>query len=409
MLLIDRRPEGVIVPPGSKSISHRAIICSALSGTGRVRGLADNDDTRATLGCLEAFGVGHIRDGGDIMITSQAAQPKEGAVLRCGESGSTIRFMIPLAAAFGATVFFVGSERLMERPLDLYADSFAGRVTLNREGQMLKVSGQLSSGEYRLPGDVSSQFVTGLLFALPLIDGTSQIVVTSSLQSRSYVDLTLDCLEHFGIEIINENYHRFIVPGNQKYKGCDYCVEADYSSASFLLAAAALGCDTELAGLNPDSRQSDRRFLDILESCGASLRWTEDGLLKVTAGELGRVSVDVSEIPDLVPPLAAVMCFCRGGGEITNAARLRIKESDRLRAVTEELNRLGAHIEEGSDFLRIEEVKSLKGGICHAHNDHRIAMMVAVASTRATQPVYIDQEDCVKKSYPGFWKDFLKK
>lgn len=407
-MLIDKRPSGIIRPPGSKSISHRALICAALSGGGTVTGVVENEDIRATLRCLEAFGAQYKKDNGIIEFTQKLSVPKESAILDCGESGSTIRFIIPLAAAFGAAVYFTGSGRLMDRPMNIYNDAFGSNAGLQKDGAAFKVSGKLRPGVFTLPGDVSSQFVTGLLFALPLLEGESVIELTSTLQSRSYVDLTLDCLEAFGIEIFNENYERFIIPGGQEYRSRDYRVEADYSSASFMLASAALGCDVKCVGLSRRSRQGDMRFLDILAQCGADIQWLAEDTVKVHTGSLKAASVDVSEIPDLVPPLAAVMCFCNGGGEITNAARLRIKECDRLAAVTQELSKLGAKIEEGPDYLRIGQVESFTGGSCHAHNDHRIAMMIALASLKSEGPVYIDEPDCVKKSYPDFWKDFLK-
>lgn len=407
-MLIDKQPKGRIKPPGSKSVSHRALICAALSGSGKIRGAADNDDIRATLRCLETFGAAYHIISGDIVFISGVKALKEGTIINCGESGSTMRFLIPLAAAIGSSVYFTGEGRLMDRPMDTYAESFEGRAQLQKEGNTFKVSGKLTSGIYKLPGHISSQFVSGFLFALPLLEGDSVIEITSPLQSKAYVDLTLDSLEAFGIKVINENYHRFIIPGGQVYKSRDYAVESDYSGASFFLAAAALGCDIEITGLNSNSRQGDKKFLDILLECGANISWINKDTVKVDAEKLNYVSVDVSEIPDIVPPLAVLMCFCKGGGEITNAARLRIKECDRLMAVTKELNKLGAKIEEGPDYLKISQVDCLKGGKCHAHNDHRIAMMVSVASIKATEPVYIDNPECVKKSYPDFWKDFLK-
>lgn len=419
-MLIDRRPAGRIRPPGSKSISHRALICAALSGCGTVTGAVDNEDTRATLRCLEVFGAEYERENDKITFTSGLTPPKEGAVLDCGESGSTIRFIIPLAAAFGRDVYFTGGGRLMSRPMDIYDGAFTPYAHLQKDGDMFKISGKLKNNVFKLPGDISSQFVTGLLLALPLLDGDSIIEITSKLQSKAYVDLTLDCLTAFGINIVNEDYQKFTVPGNQKYIGRDYEVESDYSSASFILAAAALGCDITCTGLNPSSRQGDRQFLDILARCSADIQWQPEAekaeaaeasttaSVRIGGGLSKSISVDVSEIPDLVPPLAVIMCFCPGGGEITNAARLRIKECDRLTAVTQELNKLGAKIEEGPDYLKIGEIESYMGGHCHAHNDHRIAMMAALASLKATGPVYIDEPDCVKKSYPEFWSDFLK-
>lgn len=408
-MLIDRLPSGQVKIPGSKSISHRALICAALSGGGKLENVADSKDIQATLRCLEAFGARYSAQDGTISFEKGISTPERGVRIPCGESGSTIRFLIPLAAALDSEVNFTGEGRLMERPMDIYTKTLGAMgVKAENVGDAFKVSGKLIAGRYELPGDVSSQFVTGLLFALPLLEGDSEIVLLSKLQSRDYVDLTLNCLEQWGVKVANNNYRSFTVPGGQSFAPCNYRVEADYSAASFFLAAGALGCDVHCVGLSKSSRQADRRFLDILDDCGAKVEWLAQGGVKVSADKLRGMSVDVSEIPDLVPPLAVVMCFCQGGGEITNAARLRIKESDRLMAVATELTRLGARIEQGGDFLKISCAESFGSGKCHAHNDHRIAMMVALASIKSKGEVFIDDPGCVAKSYPDFWEDFLK-
>lgn len=408
-MLIDRLPSGKVELPGSKSISHRALICAALSGGGTLKGVVNNNDTLATLRCLEGFGARYSIKDGAVSFFNGVGIPDEGSELACGESGSTIRFMIPLASVFGVAVRFTGEGRLMERPMDTYTGALRPMgVSVEKSEGTFKVSGKLRSGIFKLPGDISSQFVTGLMFALPLLEGDSEIELRSELQSKAYVDLTLDCLEAWGVKIINHNYQRFIVPGGQRFRPQDYRVEADYSAASFFLASAALGCDVQCGGLDRCSKQGDRRFLDILSDCGAVVEWLSEDTIKVAADRLTGVSVDVSEIPDLAPPLAALMCFCEGGGEITNAARLRMKESDRLMTVAKELTRLGAKVEEGEDYLRISQVERLDSGKCLAHNDHRIAMMIALASIKAKGAVEIDDPDCVAKSYPNFWNDFLK-
>jgi len=405
---IDKRPFGRVCPPPSKSVSHRALICAALSGGGTVRFAADNTDTRMTLRCLAHLSAGYQREGNDISFFKGLSAPAAGTVFDCGESGSTLRFLIPLAAVFGVPVRFTGTGRLMERPLAPYVDCLAGRgMALRQEAGFAALTGRLTPGLFRLAGDVSSQFVTGLLFALPLLEGDSVIEMTTPLESRAYVALTLEALTAFGVSVENRAFGSFYIPGGQRYAPCEYIVEADYSAAAFFLAAGALGCDVACAGLKPDSTQGDRAFLEILKSCGASVDWLAPDTVKVTAERLRAVTVDVSEIPDLVPPLAALLCAGEGKSRIENAARLRIKESDRLQAVARELNRLGAKITEGADFLEIEGGAALKGGDCHAHNDHRIAMMVALASLLTTEPVTIDEPDCVQKSYPDFWKDFL--
>lgn len=409
-MLIDKIPHGKIEPQPSKSVSHRALICAALSGGGVILNPADNEDTDATLRCLEALGARHVKEGANIRFTSGIKTPEPGTTLDCGESGSTLRFLIPIAALFDLPIRFIGRGRLMERPMDVYEECFGSMgASIGRDNGCITVSGRLKPGKYKIPGNVSSQFVTGLLFALPLLSGGSEIELTSPLESRAYVDLTLASLTAFGIKIENINYNKFLIDGSQSYKPCEYSVEADFSAAAFFLAAGALGCDVSCANLNLSSLQGDRRILDILRDCGAELQYSRDtGESKVSAHELNAVSVDVSQIPDLVPPLAVLMCFCQGRSVLYNASRLRLKESDRLAAVAQELNRLGGKVVEGPDYLAIDGVKSLKGGHCMAHNDHRIAMMAAVASIRSEGGVYIDDPDCVKKSYPNFWSDFMK-
>jgi len=406
-LWIDKRPAGRIMLPASKSISHRALIAAALAGSGQVLSPASNADTAATLDCLRALGATFEKTGSDICVRSGLTRPNAGTVMDCGESGSTLRFLIPLAGALGASVRFRGRGRLMERPMDVYERCLRG-MRLERTDGMLTSEGQLLPGRFELPGDVSSQFVTGLLFALPLLNGDSELVMTSPLQSGSYVDLTLDCLKDFGLVIDHSDPDIYRIPGGQHYQSRNYRVEADYSAAAFFLTAGALGCDVSCGGLSPDSLQGDRAYLSILEQAGARIIWDADGFLQAAPGPLGAVTVDVSDTPDLVPPMAVLLCFCPGESVITGAARLRIKECDRLAAVTEELNRLGARITEGPDYLKIVGVPSLTGGSCHAHNDHRIAMMVAVAALMADGPVSIDEPGCVAKSYPAFWSDFMK-
>lgn len=406
---ITRFPSGVVTVPPSKSLSHRAVICAALArGQSRIENLGGSLDIEATVGCMTALGARFTREDG-ILIVEGAERPESGGgLLNCGESGSTLRFLLPIAALSGSNTHFTGQGRLMERPMGPYTDAFAAHgASLAAENGGLTVQGPLTAGVYTLPGDVSSQFVSGLLFALPLLEGNSEIAMTSPLESASYVDLTLSCLRDFGIEIGNEGYKRFTVRGGQSYQPRQYRVEGDYSQAAFFLVAAALGADVEVRGLREDSLQGDREILNIVQNAGAILRRTPNGGLKVDSPSgLKAQRVDVSTIPDLVPPLAVLLSLSEGVSEIVNAARLRFKECDRLAAVTRELNALGAKIEEREDSLLITGVPEFLGGPVHAWNDHRIAMMSAVAAIRCKEPVTIDDPDCVAKSYPRFWSDF---
>lgn len=403
---IDRFPAGPVWVPPSKSLSHRALIAGALAGDSRITRVLDSADTQATLRCIEALGGGVTRLPDGVAFTGRM-RGREDAAMDCGESGSTLRFLIPVAAALTGRARFFGHGRLLDRPLDPYREALP-ELSLVREGDTLQVSGRLRGGRIALRGDVSSQFITGLLLALPLLTEDSELLLTTPLQSRAYVDLTIDVLDRFGVTVRNDRYERFYIPGGQRYRPAQYQVEGDFSSAAFFLVAGALGRPVECCGLDPRSKQGDRVILDILQRAGAAVFAGPHGGLCVRGDELRGVTVDVGECPDLVPPVAALLCFCRGSSRIVNAGRLRLKESDRLRAVTNELNRLGAFVIEGPDYLHILGTDRLGGGACEAWNDHRIAMMAAVAAIRADGPVSIDTPACVAKSYPRFWDDFCK-
>ena len=391
--------KGTITPPPSKSQAHRLLIAAALAeGESRVSNVAFSQDISATLSCMEALGAKCRVEGDTVILRGIGSfRVPSGACmcgvphLDCGESGSTLRFLIPVALAVTGGGIFTGRGRLMQRPQQPYADLFREKnIFFAQEAGAITAGGELKPGEYALPGDVSSQFVTGLLYALPLLEGDSVIRLTTPLESAGYVDMTLLALEEFGIKVeVGDGWYR--IPGGQKYQAKDVVVESDYSQAAFYYAAIGLGSDVEIQGLNPFSAQGDMRIVPYY--------------LKLS--QPGKVELDVSQCPDLVPALAAHAAL--RAGEVTyivNAARLRIKESDRLAAVTEELNRLGAKIEEYPDSLTIHGVDHLTGGAADAHNDHRIAMMLAVAATRAEGEVTITGAESVSKSYPNFWEDY---
>ncbi len=370
--------KGAITPPPSKSQAHRLLIAAALAdGESRIENLADSQDIQATRRCMAA-----LKAPGESL-----------PVLDCGESGSTLRFLIPVALALRGGGRFTGRGRLMERPQKPYFDLFDEKgIAYRQEDGVLTVRGVLTPGTFALPGDVSSQFVTGLLYALPLLEGDSQIALTTALESRGYVDMTLEALERFGVRAECPDGRTFRVPGGQTYRPCRAAVEGDYSQAAFYYAANGLGGQVEILGLNPHSAQGDRCIVPY----SMQLRGP------------GEVALDVSQCPDLVPPLAAHAALRQGITRIVNAARLRIKESDRLSAVTRVLTALGADVAEGADRLTITgRPEGLAGGVTvDSHNDHRIAMMAAIAAARCAAPVTITGAECVAKSYPDFWKDY---
>ncbi len=371
--------EGTVTPPPSKSQAHRAILAQLLAGGGTVSNLAASQDIEATRRCAAA-----LKTEGDGL-----------PLLDCGESGSTLRFLIPIALALRSGGIFTGRGRLMERPQKPYFDIFDEKgISYEQKDGVLTVRGELKPGEYRLPGNVSSQFVTGLLYALPLLDGDSEIVLTSPLESRGYVDMTLEVLRDFGVTVENQNYERFLVPGDQVFQARDFTIEADWSQAAFWLAAGSLGNPVLTVGLSDQSTQGDR----VIDEHFASFAW----------GTWRTVEIDVSDCPDLLPPLAVMAAFHDGATRLTNAARLRLKESDRLATVTKMLTALGGQVEDGPDWLAIPGTRFLKGGTVDGANDHRIVMAAAIAATRCTGPVTILGAEAVNKSYPTFWEEYKR-
>ena len=376
--IIPQKLRGAVTPPASKSMAHRAVLAMALAGgTGTLSNLSDSQDIQATKRCVAAL---------------KAPRPEgELPFLDCGESGSTLRFLIPIALAVAGGGVFTGHGRLMERPQQPYFDIFDEKgIFYGQTDGVLTVRGTLTPGVYRLPGNVSSQFVTGLLYALPLLPGDSTIEITTPLESGGYVDMTLDMLEKFGISVQNKNYAVFHISGNQVYQGRDITVEGDWSQAGFWYSANFLDNQVAIQGLNADSTQGDRVV--------ASLYWK--------LAKPGDTDIDVSGCPDLLPPLAVMAAVRSGTTRFVNAARLRIKESDRLATTAALLNALGGHAEEGPDSLTVRGVPAFSGGTVDGANDHRIVMAAAIAATRSSAPVTILGAEAVRKSYPSFWEDY---
>ncbi|MCM1567634.1 MAG: 3-phosphoshikimate 1-carboxyvinyltransferase [Dehalobacter sp. 4CP] len=408
---------GEIRIPPSKSISHRAVICAALAeGTSSIDNLVFSEDISATLDGLVSLGttVGEVSanpgEPGALWLEGNPKLQIAQETINCRESGSTLRFLIPLATLTGGPVTFTGAGKLVERPLDAYYELFQlhGIEYQTRDGYLpLTIKGRFSPGEYKLKGNVSSQFITGLMFLLPLLDGDSRIVVTTELESRGYVDLTINALEKSGITVQNNAYREFLIPGKQRYKAINCRIEGDYSQAAFWLVAGTLGSGLKCLDLNARSLQGDRAILDMMLGMGARIYWIDDNL-EVLGGPTEGMVIDAGQCPDLVPVLAVLASLSKGTTRIINAGRLRIKESDRLKATASELNKLGARIQELQEGLLIEGVETLHGGTVDSWNDHRIAMAMAVASIRCTEPVFLTGAEAVKKSYPHFWQDFCK-
>ncbi len=370
---------GAVTPPPSKSLSHRALIAAALArSTDALSNLASSQDIDATRRCLDA--LFSLDDGFP--------------TLDCGESGSTLRFLIPLSLVLRGGARFTGRGRLMERPQEPYFAIFREkRIHFEKTGGELFVTGALTPGRCALPGDVSSQFVTGLLYALPLLQGDSEIEITSPLESRDYVTMTLDVLKKYGICVENQDFRRFTVPGGQKYLPRSYAVEADWSQAGFWYAANFAGAKIVLSGLDPASPQGDKAVAALAER----LR------------DPGCADIDLSQIPDLLPPLAAMAALRPGEKTVfSHAARLRIKESDRIASTAAMLRAFGVPCQEGPDFLTVTGRETLSGCTVDGAGDHRIVMAAAVLSCRAGGPVTVLGAQAVNKSYPTFFEEFKR-
>lgn len=407
-----KKLEGTINVPSSKSICHRAVISASLAkGTSYIDGVNLSEDIKATCEGMKSLGV-------DIKYICENKLKVERSekfrvinkVINCRESGSTLRFLIPIFLLFNDEVTFIGEGKLVERPLDVYYEIFDRKninYRTNDRKLPLTVRGVLSHGIFQMRGDISSQFITGMMFALPLLSGDSIIKVEGRLQSKGYVDLTIDVLNKFGIMIENNDYREFYIKGGQHYEPLNYNIEGDFSQGAFWIVAGILGRNLECTNLDMNSKQGDKIVVDLIRSMGGDIQVYDDKIKAICSNTNGRI-IDVSQCPDLVPILAVLGALSKGTTKIVNAKRARIKESDRLRAISIELKKLGGNVEERDNGLIIEGKKELKGGKVDSWNDHRIAMALAVASIRCKEPVVINGGEAVNKSYPKFWDDFRK-
>ncbi|MGI5891720.1 MAG: 3-phosphoshikimate 1-carboxyvinyltransferase [Bacillota bacterium] len=399
--------EGQLVIQPSKSISHRVLICAALAhGKSLLCRVGDSLDIQATKDGLREMGLANFSDFGSVLEIRGygGLSKKKKAIVDCKESGSTLRFLLPLALACDIETFFTGSGRLFHRPMRPFIEALVkGGAIIEEKADGIMVKGRLAAGIYQIPGHISSQYISGLLLALPLLKEPSVIQITGELQSADYVDLTHDTQRSFGINNYISRKKINIVPG--KYHSSNYEVEGDWSHAAFYLTAGFLGSDIRCLGLNRDSKQGDRRILDILQSMGGHLISYAQGI-KITAAQACTNIIDAAQIPDLVPILVVAACGIRGETRIINAERLRLKESDRLAAISEGITALGGNIRVRPDGLDIIGTTVLRGGYVSAWGDHRIAMALAIASSICSQPVILSGYKTVAKSAPHFWQEF---
>ncbi len=379
---------GEVSAPPSKSVAHRLLICAALAdGTSIIDNIGTNDDIKATMDCLRNLGAEIEINGSNARVTGASLNKKSPRkTFDCNESGSTLRFMIPVSMLFADECEFTGRGRLMQRPQSVYKELFEKTgCYLRCDGNRLCVGGELKSGVYELAGNVSSQFLTGLMFALPLLEGDSEIVLTTSLQSAPYVDITIDALNKFGV-VIEKTDKGFYIKGNQKYKSLDLTVEGDWSNTAFLDAFNLAGGSVNVKGLNPQSLQGDKIYREFYK------KLSED-----------TPELDISQYPDL-GPVIMICAVLKNGAKLTGTDRLKIKESDRGVAMAQELKKFGVNAEVGDDYIIIPDCvpqKSAEAVDCH--NDHRIAMAFSVLCS-VTGGVLKDAQ-CVNKSYPDFFTE----
>ncbi len=398
--------KGEISAISSKSYAHRALICAALaSSPSKIKCDNLSDDINATVNCLNGIGAEITYKNKEFFVTPIDVS-KAKCDIDCGESGSTLRFMLPIIGALGLNIKIIMHGRLPQRPLSpLYEQMEQNGCSFEKKDNYIIISGKLKAADYEIEGNISSQFVTGLLFSLPLIKGKSKIVIKNKFESYSYVLMTLAVLKDFGIEYSFENNEFKLIKNS--YHSNDCTVEGDWSNAAFWLCAGALSDQgIKVTNLNFNSTQGDKKIIDILKDFGADVK-VDSNSATIKKSILKGITVNASDIPDLVPIICVVASVASGVTTITNAERLRIKESDRIKSVVEMIKNVGGDINETADGMIINGC-ALKGGVVNSFNDHRIVMSAAVLSSVCENLVEIIDSQAVNKSYPMFFEDFKK-
>ncbi len=400
---------GKIRAISSKSDAHRILICASLSDKPtKIKCNVMSKDIASTVNCLKSMGTGFSVNEDVITVIPKPFNKK--ADLDCGESGSTLRFLMPLVSALGIDATISGHGRLPQRPISPLKEEMEKKgVTFHTNNDFpLHLTGNLQSGAYEIKGNVSSQFITGLLMALPLLKGDSKIKLIPPVESKSYIDITISVLKEFGIEI-QEQENIYIIKGNQKFISPEeITVQGDWSNASFFLCAGALSeKGVTVTDLDINSPQGDKKILDVLSSMGADVE-INGNEITVKKNKLNAITVDARDIPDLVPIISVVASACEGETKIYNAYRLRIKESDRIKSVVDMLKVVGAEVKETDDGMIIKGKNDLQGGLVNGYNDHRIVMSASILSTLCKEKIEITDYKAVEKSYPDFFADFNK-
>ncbi len=396
---------GSVRPPSSKSVLHRAIICASLSkGKSIITNVDMNNDIEATINSFKSLGVNITFENKILEIQSKGKiHLLQNKVIDCNESGSTIRFLIPLMSNEYNSQF-KGKAGLLKRPFTIYNDIFKSQgLYFEQNSSHIKTRGKLAPGLYEITGNVSSQFISGLLFTLPLLEGDSTIKIINKFESKQYVDITLDMLNKFGI-VIEKIKDGFYIKGNQEYKPTHIEAETDYSQAAFFAVLGIINNDIKIMNLNSNSSQPDMRIISFIENMGGKIIKENEDMTFCKSNSIGQI-IDVSQSPDIAPIISLLGAYSKGETNIVNAKRLIIKESNRLLATYEILTKLGVSVEMFEDSLKIMGTQTLKGNTFDSYNDHRIAMTLAIAATVCDSPVTIIQAEAINKSYPNFYND----
>lgn len=400
----------VIIPP-SKSMAHRSIICASLAnGKSTIKNIAYSQDILATIEGMKKLGA-KIEMKEDYVVIEgikdfSSLQSKE---IFCNESGSTLRFFIPIFSLCNKSITFTGKGRLLHRPQKVYKEVFHSQgLSFIQDHKGITIHESIKPGEFSIKGDVSSQFISGLLFSLPLLKEDSIIHIIPPFESKSYVSLTLQMLETFGIHAYFKDETTIYIPGNQSYHSCDYTIEGDYSQFAFFAVLGAIQNGLSITGVSHESSQGDKKILSILKDFGAIVKEIQNGYY-IEHNALRGCEIDLADCPDLGPILCVLAMYSPGNTRIYNAGRLRIKESDRIAAMEEELRKFGVDIHStedeifikgAADYTCIDELK--------AHNDHRIVMALSIALACSSSSQIIHDAQAINKSYPAFFEDFKK-
>lgn len=399
---------GKIIIPPSKSISHRALIAAALScGQSTLKNILMCDDIKATINGLESLGATFdIKDDVIKVVGIDNFNQLKSTNINCLESGSSLRFLIPIYSLTNQTIIFTGQNRLLERPQSIYQDIF------NKQGLIyetnkdhIKIKGAIKPDTFHINGEISSQFISGLLFILPLLNEDSYIIIDNNFESKSYVDLTIDTLKAFNIKIEYVSNNKLYIKANQTYKPCNYEIEADYSQAAFYAVLASINNDLTLLNVKDKSIQGDYEIFNIINSFNIKTIFNKDKI-SIKKSDYQVHDIDLNNIPDLGPILCVLIAYSKQKATLYNALRLRYKESDRIQSMESELSKLNIDIKSSDDSITIyNKCNSINNNVLSSHKDHRILMSLCILATTLNHEVVIKDIECINKSYPNFFKD----